>query len=40
MRNLGRALEVMGLSIMPKKGREYLRRAGFVDIRVRNMLFV
>lgn len=35
MRNLNKALEVMGLSTMPARAVEYLKRAGFVDIKVR-----
>lgn len=34
MRNLGRALEIMGLASMPRDGRKYIEKAGFVDIKV------
>lgn len=34
MRNLGRALEIMGLASMPRDGRQYIEKAGFVDIKV------
>lgn len=39
MRNLGRSLEIMGLASMPRDGRKYIEKAGFVDIKVSRPFF-